>query len=369
MVTWIVGDLLTGQRIQTVPVVSGTWTDTLNDAGTIACTVTLKDPAVRRLGLREAANPGKAFLAALDGDTVLQAGPVWLHDFDDDTGDLTLRGAGMWSYFDHRVLIPVLAGFLPTSPSADTVLTSSLQGIARALVMQAQSHTGGSVPIILPAPIAGSNERAYRGADLGIIGDRLRELAQVEGGPDIRFQGRLKADRTGIEWDMQIGTPTEPLLFSAVRPTFNVGLAGASTSRFRVEADGTRLASRGFASGGRSADKALVAVAEDPTLPAQGFPLLERVDSSRSTVVDPATLQNYAAELPTLGRRPLQTWSLTHDLAQRPFLSGFSVGDFATVRVRNNLYLDDRDYTMRIVSRSGDARGRKLDINFQPEVI
>lgn len=369
VVKWIVGDLLTGQRIQTVPVVSGRWRDTLNDAGALSCTVTLRNEQVRRLGLQESAKPGKAFLAAIEGDLVLQAGPIWIHDFDNDTGRLTIQASGMWSYFDHRVLIPVLAGFLPSSPSADTNLTSSLQGIARTLVAQARSHTGGAVPVILPAAIAGTNVRNYGGGDLGIVGERLRELTQVENGPDIRFQPRLRPDKTGVEWVMQIGTPTQPLLFSQVRPTFTIGLDGSSVSRLRIKADGTRLAGRGFASGGRAADDVLVAVSEDATLGAQGFPLLEVVDSSHATVSRVETLERYAAEITTLGRRPIETWSMRHEAAQRPFLSGFTVGDFAKVRVRNNAYLENRDHSMRIISRSGDNRGRSVDLELQPEVI
>ena len=102
--TWVIGDLLTGARIQTLPVMSGSWSDVLNDAGSIECTVSLRDPDVRRLNIGESGRPGRTFLAAVDGDTILQAGPVWRHDYDNAAGTLTLSGAGMYSYFDRRVL-------------------------------------------------------------------------------------------------------------------------------------------------------------------------------------------------------------------------------------------------------------------------
>lgn len=362
----LVGDLLTGRRIQTVPVVSAEWSDTLNDAGQISATVKLNDQVVQLLALKGSATPGKAFLAVVDGDSVLQAGPIWWHDYDADAKTLSLRASGMWSYFDHRMLIPVLAGFLPTSPSADTNLTSSLQGIARALVVQAQSWTGGDVPVNVPVEIPGDSVRNYRGADLASVGQRLRELTQVEGGPDIRFAPRWSEDRLGVEWDLLVGTPDEPLLFSAFETVFNVGLKGSSVTDLRVRVDGSAVAGQVFATGGRASDDALVAVATGSALSAAGFPLLEKVDSSRSTITDVNTLQGFANELVLAGARPIEVWSFTHDLGQQPALTGFSTGDFAKVRVHNDLYLDRGEYRMRILSRSGDIAGRNVKLTFQP---
>lgn len=362
----IVGDLLTGRRIQDVPVVSAEWSDTLNDTGSLSCVVPLNVPEVQDLFLKNSATPGKAFLAIVDGESVLQAGPIWWHDYDATAKTLTLRASGMWSYFDHRMLIPVLSGFLPTSASADTNLTSSLQGIARALVVQAQSWAGGGVPVNVPAEIAGSNVRNYRGADLASVGQRLRELTQVEDGPDIRFMPRLSDDRLGVEWDLLIGTPSEPLLSSDFEAVFNVGLPGDSVSDLRIRVDGSSVAGQVFATGGRSSDEALVAVATGTTLAAAGFPLLEKVDSSRSTITDVTTLQGFANELVLAGERPVELWSFTHDLAYPPALTGFSTGDYAKVRVHDDFYAERGEYRMRILSRSGDIEGRKVKLTFQP---
>lgn len=368
MTTWIVGDLLTGRRIQTLPVVSGSWSDVLNDSGSISCTVSLRDPDVARLGLSESARPGKAFLAVVDGSTVLQAGPIWSHDWTSPTA-LTLTGAGMWSYFDHRFVLPVLAdGVLPTDPSADTSITSSLQGVARGLVAQAQAWTDGDVPVVLPTAISGTNVREYRGADLTSVGQRLRELTQVDGGPDIRFQPRLTTDLLGVEWVMLIGTPTEPLLFSAVEPVFTLGVPGSPVDDFRVRVDGNKTAGRVYASGGRASDEALVAVGTNSSLSAAGFPLLEIADSSRATITDVDTLQGFATELALRGDRTVETWSFSHRTDQRPFLEGYAVGDFAKVRVIDDLYVPAGEHRLRILSRSGDAVGRVVSVKFQPEL-
>lgn len=369
--TWIIGDLLTGARIQTLPVLSGSWSDVLNDSGSIECTVSLRDPDVRRLNLADSARPGRTFLAAVQDDAILQAGPVWLHEYDNTEGTLTLSGAGLYSYFDRRALLPVLTpGQLPSDPATDSVYTGlSLQGIAVSIVQQALSWPSGNVPVVLPTPLAGSNTRTYRGSDLAPVGDRLRELSGVQNGPDIRFAPRWKPDRLAVEWVMLVGTPDQPLLFSPQKPVFNVGLAGSSVSDLFVSIDGAGIGSQAFASGGRAAEEVLIARAFDPRLTSEGFPLLDLVDSSFSTVTQLATLQGYASELALSGRSPVQSWSFTHQTDQRPFLTGFNVGDFARVRVFGSTYFPDSEFHLRIVSRSGDAVGETVTVDFQPEVL
>lgn len=386
MTTYIIGDLRTGRRIQTVPAVRGPWSDVLNEAGEVSCTVSLRDPVVHRLGLKESAKPGKAFLAAVDGDLVVQAGPIWLHDYRADTGLLTMSAAGMWSYFDHRRILPVLAGRSPTDPTTDTRYApastdplgpwptdtrKSLQGIARALVAQAQSWTGGNVPVILPGEVAGSNERTFRGAELVAVGEALRDLTRAEGGPDIRFEPRLTSDRLGVEWVMRIGTPTQPLLFSAVEPSFTVGSAKSPVSNLSTVVSGRGVASNVYAMGGRGANESLVAVGANAALLDQGYPVLEVVDSSRSTVTLQSTLNEYVGELTRRSKAPTETWKFSHQTSEQPFLSGYTVGDFARVRVVDDLYHGpiDPPRRMRILSRSGDAEGRRVEVELQPEVV
>jgi hypothetical protein len=387
VVRYLIGDLLTGTRIQWLQPVSGSWSEVLNDAGDLSCSVLLSDPVNAALGLRESAAVGKAFLAAVDGDLVLQAGPIWVHDWDDDSQTLTLTASGMWSYFDHRVLLPVLADRLPTDVTTDTRFSNivsdpdavgypwvsdtreSLQTIAVRLVEQAQTWTNGDVPVILPDEEAGTSERWYKGSALAFVGQRLRELSGVIDGPDIMFTPRWTTDRLGIEWVMRVGTPSEPLLYSAQRQKFQLGIAGSSLSNLRVKVDGSRLASTAFASGGKSDGQAIVTVSEDTTLTAAGYPTLDAVDSSHSTASEEATVQQYSDELVLHGKTPSTVWSFTHELSQRPYLQAFNAGDFATVSVRGSAYLEDGESTMRLLSRSGDIEGRKVSLDFAPEVV
>lgn len=386
VVRFLVGNLLTGRRIQWLSAEEGSWSEVLNDSGSLSCTVPLSDPVNAVLGLRESAAVGKAFLAAVDGDLVLQAGPVWAHEWADDTQRLTLIASGMWSYFDHRVLLPVLGGVSPTDPDTDTRFspvvsdpdavgypwpvdtTQSLQTIAKRLVEQAQAWTGGDVPVILPSEVSGSSARWYKGSALSYVGPRLRELTAVDGGPDIMFTPRWTEDKDGIEWVMRIGTPTQPMLYSPQRQTFHLGVADSSLSGLTVKVDGRRMAAAGFTSGGRSDGQGLISVSTDSTLLDAGYPLLDAVDTSHSTVSEEGTLQEYSDELVIQGRRPVTVWSFSHDLSKVPALESFNAGDFAVVSVRANAYLEDGKAVMRLIERAGDIGGRQVALTFAPEV-
>lgn len=384
---FLIGDLLTGKRIKWLSPLAGSWSEVLNSSGEIRCKVLLSDPDNATHDLFHSAAASKSFLAAVEGDVVLQAGPIWVHDWDENSNTLELAASGMWGYFDHRLVLPVLAGRNPADPTTDTRFwpvvsdpnaegypwvsdtRKSLQGIARFLVWQAQQHTGGNVPVVLPDEIAGSNERWYRGADLAVVGQRLRDLTDVDGGPDVMFTPRFTEDKQGIEWVMRIGTPSQPLLFSPQEATFHVGLAGSSVSDLKVHVDGTRLAARGFAAGGRSQDVVVITESNDPTLPDAGYALLERADTTHATASEVETLQGYSDELVVAGRTPDVTYSFQHDVTQIPYVGSFNAGDFARVRVHSSNYVPKGSKRMRLLQRSGQLGSSKVALSFTPEVV
>jgi len=384
MVMFIIGDVLTGRRIQTLPVLSGSWSESINAAGEISATVSLRNPVVKRLGLADSAQVGKAFLAAVDGDTILQAGPIWDHDWDADGRKLTLRAKGLLSYFEHRVVLPVLAGrrpddkatdtrYMPIAPPTDPYpwvsdTTRSLQGIMVGLFTQAMSWPSGDIPLTLPSIIAGTSERAYRGSDVATVWERVRELTQVLDGPEVRVTGQWTTDRLGIEWVAEIGTPTQPLIFSPQRTVFYIGNDRSSVTKLKVQISGLKMGSQAYASGGRSVGESIVSVSSDPTLTDAGFPLLELVDSTHSTAQDLATLEGYSNELVMRGKASTAIWTFSHDVATQPYLSSFRAGDFADVRVIADPYLAIGTHSMRIIGRGGDAKSKVVRLQFAPEV-
>lgn len=345
-----------------LPVSKGTWSVGLNGPGSVSVQLNLLDPEIQALNLRSAATVGKSYLAVSENDVILEAGPIWTHSYSKDDGTLTLNGAGMWSYFDHRVLIPVLAS--GESPQgADTELLNLSWGtMAKRLVQQAQKHTGGDVPIVFQADESGTNEQYYQGADLKLVGDALNELTQLDGGPEIEFLPRFTDDRLSVQWLMRFGTNANPQLSGAATHVWDYSVAQPSIQGLQVDIDGSALTGRGWATGGRTSSAAIYGVYTSSNLTGQGYPLLETVDSAHATDDTEEAVIGYAKELARVGSKPTEFWSFSVRADETPLVGQYRPGDYCLIRMARDAYIPDGVYRRRIVDIAGDQDGKNVKV-------
>lgn len=358
VVTWLVGDLRTGRVTATLPVRPGaTWAVVHNVPGRLTVTLPLADDLAAAVNPLVTAAPARCFLAADYDGVILEAGPIWGHDYDDTTGDLAIGAAGMWSLLDHRFVLPVLAD-LTTAPAAETtVQRATLAAIARALVEQAMTHTGGDLPIVLPADEPGTaHTRTYLGSDLAKVGEKLKDLTQVEDGPDLALRPRyVDGDRTRIEWALVAGDPF--LVQAGPDWVWDATVPESGITGISVATDATSMATRAWVTGNGAGQDQKVGVVDNTELVDLGYPLLE-VDEDRTTTTVQATVDAHARDLSARAARPVQTWTITVRADQAPLLGTYAVGDWASVVVpKSHRYLPGGQYRTRIVgiASSGDA--------------
>lgn len=358
----LLGDVRTGRSLKDLPVVTMSWEKRRNRAETVRATVDLLDPDVRALDLRSAATAGKSFLAVVENDTFMAAGQVWPYGYDGDTGHLDLAASGLWSYFDNRTVLP--AG--TTNPAgADTAYTALEFGtIAKRLVQQANGWAGAGLPIVFEADRVGTHDKTYAGIDLKIVGTVLQQLTQLNGGPDLEFSPRWQWDRLGVEWLLRTGTDAQPRLGAATihRWDYTYGMPEGAVRNLKTNGDASLLASQAWATGGRSGDKTLVSRAVDTTLTDAGYPLLEAVDTTHSTVTDQATLDGYASELVRVGKITPEFWTFQVRADAPPLVGVYGIGDTVRLQVARDPYIRDGSYLMTIAALSGDQDGRWVKI-------
>lgn len=368
----LVGDLRTGRRITQLPVLNAPWSTGHRVTGDISIDIPLRAAEFRRLERRwvgglypngalfpgpqtfpqsatplwtlgqgrrpelvAVLEPAKSFLAVLEGDTVIEAGPIWWHDYDDARGVLTVRAGSMRSIFDHRAVIGLLASWPAGKPARweTTYSGLSLGTIAKRLVQLAQAYTGGALPIDLPDDEAGSHERTYKGNEIATVLTRVDQLMGVQDGPDIAFEPYLTSDRLGVRWRMRTGTAVDPLLHQAGDDhVWDAIVPRGGTSGISVRRDATKVASRVWETGAGLDEALLMASATDPTLTDRGWPLLERIEQ-RSTVEDQRTLDAWARGDLAGAARAWQTWSFRVRADQSPRLGTYRPGDFCQVWV------------------------------------
>lgn len=363
---WHIGTLIDGQITTELPVVFGQsqWQLVMDDAGTLTVVAALSDSTVRGLDLYTSAEPARCFLALgyLDDtgtETFLEAGPIWTHSYDGNTRQLTIRASGLWSLWDHRMVLPVLSAGQSPSSVTTTYTGLSLGTIAKRLVALAQTHTGGSVPVALPTDETGTNSNTYPGYAMDKVGDMLRNLTGVEGGPEIQFVPRRQAsDPTKLEWVMRVGTTEAPLLSQMGADwIWDLTAVKSSASGLKVTRDGSVMTCTQWVQGAGTDVSTLFGQASDSTLIDAGFPLLEAIDASHSGEAGAsvqATLDAYAAEDLARTNRPMETWTITVQRDDTPAVGSYQVGDYVSLTVAGDYYVPDGTYRSRITGLSGD---------------
>lgn len=366
-----IGDLRTGKITTRFPAASATWQQVLNAPGTLGATLNIGANEFAALDIYHAAAPAKAYLAIQYDQTILAAGPIWGHQYSRSAGTLTLSAAGMWSLFDHRLVMPVLAQPVAIG-AAQAAVTSyptsqnkSLGDIAAALVAQAQAHVGGSVPIVAPAAqgTTPGNTRTYYGYDLATYGQRLTELTGVINGPEIRFQPRIKAtDPTSIEWALQVGSPAQPLLVQGGSDWyFDASVPQSMVSDISVDISGAAMGTRAWIVGSGSQAGVMLSEQDSTTLTSVGYPLLEVVDRSHTNDSNQSDLDGYAAQLLAQTARPATVIKVKvrNDGAPLngsggPTLGSYTAGDYVQLVIGADPYLPAGVRRARILQIDGD---------------
>jgi hypothetical protein len=146
------------------------------------------------------------------------------------------------------------------------------------------------------------------------------------------------------------------------------------------------MGSLAWMTGGRQTDDVLVARAYDPTLIDQGYPLLELVDSSHTTVSEQATLDKWANQAVSDGRGSEDVWSFTvkaYPINDRvnPLARRLGRTTWATSARSSSLPYDPATgigdpyiaeggtFRRRIVGISGDEQGEDIRIQCAAEVV
>lgn len=344
-------DLLTGAPIMRVPASNMTWSQAVNDPGSADVTVAPNEGVAHR-GLRDRLRPWKTAIALMRGDRVIHAGPLVARNVSRSTGDVHLNVGGGWTILDKRLVLnyalksmwkngEVLLDEENPAPHWQLTLTGSLVDVARGLI--AETMKWGELPIDLPPAEGGVNSRRYDCWDFAKVSERIKQLCEVQGGPEIRFDPRVTA--TGnLRW----------LLRGADELTdndwhWNTSLPGVRAMMEDIDEDGDAMASMCFALGGRKDDVVLTALAQTPKLTAAGWPLLQVADTSHSTVSELATLLGHAGETVARGSITQESFKLRIGVEY-----AVAPGDHANVIIEDP-YFGRARLPLKILAVSGDS--------------
>lgn len=339
------------------------FTRQLNTDGDIRVRIPLGDPSCPTSDrLRQLVVPWRFSLAVAWGSSILAIGPIMTYQFDHANMILSVGAGSIWALLARRLLINdtgVLGTPLSMDPSQDANFGPlSLHSIARGLLseMFARGATY-QLPIDLPASIAGTATRNYPIYDLASVGDRLKDLTQVQGGPDIDWDPYFNVPGQNIRINMRIGNPTLSQVGLDLLWDDNSGLTHTN-----VDSNGAQLSTGVFTRGNSTERATQAAYSTDTSLVSVGWPPLEYVDSTHQSVVDLTTLQGHADEWIRFYKKPIEVWQVEVQATVSPVIGTYKPGDLASFNMREHPWIPAGSYQQRILGwqNAGPSRLRLI---------
>lgn len=373
---WIIGDFLTGEYWFDLPVAGdSTWEHNLNSAESIAAKIPVMSPDVADLDIEELAVPWRTFLGVVLNDRVMAAGPIITRSWDHSNSLLTLNASGAAAWLGRRLVLPngITADTLydatgrNPNPAANTVYPSgSYRDIIRKLLQQAQSWPYPTPPILYEFLEGGAKTASFLGTDLKSLGEAVDNIIDLDDGIDFELRPSWVGDgRDHVVWVAHGGSVTDPLLSDAGVIEWDLGADNVDLSDLTVSEDASNIATRAWFTGGRSSDVTLFASADSPLLQ-QGWPLLELVDSSHTSVSDKPTLQKWANNSIKTNNRPVTTCSFSVRGDQPPTAGSYQPGVWVNLIVENVPLLPDGPNQMRLLGMSGQCDSDQIKLTLAP---
>jgi hypothetical protein len=371
------------------------WERGLNMSGSWSAYPTLDKDALPKSELNGIIDPWDWSWAIVQGQKIWQAGPVLGETYSDGQNSTRIYGVGLWQLLtDKRGMfsptrastssitafdadIPfgtgTLSGLGTTIPAANKNL--NVRGIAKRIVEIMIGVPGDAryLPITLPTNgvFSGTAVRDYPGYEMSSPGQRIFEITQLDGGPEIELVPRFtNTNRKFIEHQMVMGDPR-----LGQTGSYHVWTSGRGLVKLDVSLDGQMKANRFWDRGSGQDRNINFGFAEDQiAVNASGstVPLLEDVGNLHSQIEDDNVLAAYAAAGLATNKRAITQLSPevsmngtdgTGELSESPNLIEVSPGDLALLQSRGHRRLPDGNYLVRIARMRGSGLNRAtLDV-------
>lgn len=375
-------DTTTGRVERELPLMAEpTWDARLNDigGGSVDCPLGVSDDWDQYL--HEIARPYRYSLAVglagtLTDSPLLQAGPLISVVPDEEPAagtqpKVSFAFKGFWQNLNRRLVHardwnPALHPI--TDPSADLIVNNAaLANIAAVLIDHSTTmiyRAGSGLPVDIGGGYPNTdNSRTYHGYDMISVGQRLQELTQVDGGPDVCFQPYLTTSGgyRQIRHRPLIGNPY--LVQPGVPLRFDYR---SNLVKIAVNNVGDDTSNSAFVKGTGNENAQQYGYATDPSSIDMGWPLLDYIDSNHTSTLIQSTLDGWAAaDVALLSDLPEQ-WKATVKTETEPRLGTYAPGHFVQYNVLDHHWIPDGLYTWRLL---GLARTSSTDAGTVEQVI
>lgn len=377
----------TGRVAVVVPYVGQPqWSNGLNTAGAWRVQVPIGNHQIDRATLDAICDPYVYSWAVAQGDHIWQAGPMVSESCPVGSTSTTVSGSGLWGLLTNKrilanparsllwnvSLLDAVVAFGPTATSdLGTAIPAgnqnlSLGTIAKRIMQTIELAAGGDLPILYPADVPGTSQRTYPGYDLVSPGQRIMELTQVNGGPEIEFvPSFVDSTRQFIQHTMRIGDD--------VNNGGNLGNLGFTVAwdlnnalmDIGRDVDGSTRATRAWERGNGMQTDLITGFADVPIdSRLSSALLLEMVGGAHTSSSNAIELNGYATADVLAGVAGVPTYTVlvripgdegTGKQTRSPMLTNVANGDNGLFKLRDHRRMQDGIYGLRIIGMASAA--------------
>lgn len=337
---YLFANLLTNEIIAELPLTGVSFTQQLNQAGTLQGHLLLSGMATPQFNVNASTIPAKtAIYVDRDGD-LIWGGIIWARSYNSANQTLNITAREFESYFERRRI---------TTTTAFTN-TDQLE-IARTLIDDAQLVPYGDIGVITGSETSGVLiDRVYYDYELKAVYGAIQDLSRADDGFDFNINVSydpiteepiktliLGYPRTGTVYDVN-----DPQALVFVFPAGNI-------VEYEYPEDGSIAANSLYALGAGSNDGKLIANAQDTSKFADGWALLQD-QSNYSDVTDATLLQELATGQVLAVSYPPTTIRVVVPAYASPTLNDYNIGDDARLIITDERFPSTLDEVYRIVA-------------------
>ena len=366
MLTWIVGDWVTGRMLYEIPDPadgSGFREDLRGSSSTLV--LNPASPAHRRL--REHLRTDMTRYVAALGSTpaqpivALAGGPILSHESARDGWRWSIGGP---DYYPSSRLLIAPHDVTADLDSRQPVYT--LTGTWRQIVNQALAllpRAGRSMPpmAVTVGELAGggSHSVTVEAVDLVTLADLLTEIGRRADGVETRcipwWQGS-DLDSGYFRTEIGVGQDDDRYVAGPTRIPITVGTPGGPVRVESWRSDSSRRATSSWVSGGRGSDQVIIQSWADWAALNAGVPPLDVVDTSTPNDADREALDYRARDVLADAIAPRTECTLSVRVGSAPDPWSFGAGSWVELlALSSQPMVPPGEYQMRVVSRSWEA--------------
>ena len=339
---YLFANLLTNEIIAELPLTGVSFTQQLNQAGTLQGHLLLSGMATEQFNVNASTIPARTAIYVDRNNDLVWGGVIWNRVYNSNDQTLSLTAREFESYFERRRIT-----------STQSFTNTDQLVIARTLIDDAQTVPYGDIGVITGAETSGVLiDRVYYDYELKGVYPAIQDLSRAEDGFDFNIKVEYDNVTEEPKKTLILGYPRSGVVYDINDPEAFVFIFPAGNIvEYEYPEDGSIAANSIYALGAGSNEGKLIEQALDASKFADGWALLED-QANYSDVTDSTLLAELATGQVLAVSYPPTTLKIVVPAYASPEFGSYEIGDDARIIITDERFPETLDTVYRIVALS-----------------